>query len=99
MSTTENNNIIIVAEFMELLIEKKLVYIPKYNSGAWKKLSKLKYHSDWNLLMEVVLKCKENQIFGSQHLIDKIDNALVFVDIEAVYNDCVDFIKWYKEQK
>ena len=56
---TENNKLI--AEFLGLKIEKDLVYIPKYNSGDWEKISKLKYDTDWNDLMKVVEKIENSQ--------------------------------------
>jgi len=54
----------------------------------------LKYNSNWNWLMRAVVKCKENQIFGSQHLIDEIDNGLINVDIDNVYLSVVKFIEY-----
>ena len=70
------------------------------------------YHSDWNWLMEVVEKIenlsKEGETYmfsitkfsarvtykGSRIVDLPIDNT----KIEAVYNACVEFIKWYNEQ-
>jgi len=57
------------------------------------------YHENWNELMQVVIKCKENQIFGSNNLISDIYDALHNTDIQAVYNACVEFIKWYNQQQ
>ena len=72
-----------------------------------------RYDRDWNLLMEVVEKIenlsKEGETYmfsitkfsarvtykGSRIVDLPIDNT----KIEAVYNACVKFIKWYNEQK
>ena len=71
-----------------------------------------KYDSDWNWLMEVVEKIenlsKEGETYmlsitkfsarvtykGSRIVDLPIDNT----KIEAVYNACVEFIKWYNEK-
>ena len=71
----------------------------------------LEFHSDWNWLMEVVEKIenlsKEGETYmfsitkfsarvtykGSRIVDLPIDNT----KIEAVYNACVEFIKWYNE--
>ena len=72
----------------------------------------LEFHSDWNWLMEVVEKIenlsKEGETYmfsitkfsarvtykGSRIVDLPIDNT----KIEAVYNACVEFIKWYNEK-
>ena len=72
-----------------------------------------KYSKDWNWLMEVVEKIenlsKEGETYmfsitkfsarvtykGSRIVDLPIDNT----KIEAVYNACVEFIKWYNENK
>ena len=72
----------------------------------------LEFHSDWNWLMEVVEKIenlsKEGETYmfsitkfsarvtykGSRIVDLPIDNT----KIEAVYNACVEFIKWYIKQ-
>ena len=51
--TTENNKII--AEFMKWDILNDMTY-SKATKGKWIELDKLKFHSNWNLLMEVVEK-------------------------------------------
>ena len=64
--------------------------------------SNLMFHSDWNWLMEVVEK-----IFKDFYKLNPcpiglkivIEKQLIKVNKEAVYNTCVEFIKWYNEQK
>lgn len=69
------------------------------------------FHSDWNWLMEVVEKI-ESLGYDSE-IIYRLDDgghccylndSPVFSSqmgskIEAVYNACLEFIKWYNEQK
>ena len=71
----------------------------------------LKFHSDWNWLMEVVEKIECcDFIFSIHHEVANIFNGecneLTYNEttqartkIEAVYNACVEFIKWYNENK
>lgn len=59
----------------------------------------MKYQSDWNLLIEVIEKCREKQIFGSQRLINNIDKRLLKLDLIATYRNVVDFIEWYNLNK
>lgn len=105
-NTTENNKLI--AEFMGLTIITDEISFFDTNYKPLKK-----YHTDWNCLMEVVDKIeglsKENEtysfsitkisvrvLYKGNRLIDlPIDNA----KIEAVYNACIEFIKWYNKQK
>jgi hypothetical protein len=76
----------------------------------------LKYHNDWNQLMEVVDKIENYNEFTSvlfypnsctiiksrefpaddNYFEISIDS---FTKIEAVYNACVEFIKWYNKNK
>jgi hypothetical protein len=71
--------------------------------------SELKYDTDWNWLMPVVEKIEElgydfdinkrendNNVFirGSQYSKTTSNKT----KIEAVYNACVEFIKWYNNQ-
>mgnify|MGYP006055062061 CR=1 FL=1 len=83
---TENNKII--AEFMG---ESKQPYeFPKFGkidtNGDWKDIffdNQLKFHSDWNWLMEVVEKIEQTTIketYGQFN--EKESNAIVSVDIE-----------------
>ena len=70
----------------------------------------LDFNSDWNWLMEVVEKIESlNYVFEIKITwcrIKQIENGNVIVlrweedktKIEAVYNACVEFIKWYNNQ-
>ena len=81
--------------------EKVIKNISKYS----------KYNKDWNWLMEVVEKIESLEhwtetLGGLQNicLIGSINSscesfkAVAETKIEAVYNACLEFIKWYNEQ-
>ena len=76
-------------------------------------LNNLHFHSDWNWLMEVVEKIESlhvanSVVIGGKHCFinihDKYRNELIYfksqenTKIEAVYNACLEFIKYYNEQ-
>ena len=72
-------------------------------------INDLKYHEDWNWLMEVVEKIESlgNDILITSNYIQiTYDKGEKFITIElegnikifAVYNACIEFIKWYNEQ-
>ena len=107
MNTTENNKIIM--EFMKWDILNDMTY-SKATKGKWVELDKLKFHSNWNWLMEVVEKIESLgywiEILGGVHNVCRIgitNNIEDFIcldnetKIEAVYNACVEFIKFYNE--
>ncbi len=100
METKIINQNAIIAEFMN----KKDSQINKNGNGIeWVIQTKgLKYHSDWNWLMEVVEKIDylerntDNEVF-----IQKISNVTslpLFTPKHTVYNACVEFIKFHNEQ-
>ena len=107
MKTEETNKVI--AEFMEHKPTFE-VYIDDVLTTLERPVKN--YNSDWNWLMEVVEKIenlsKEGETYmfsitkfsarvtykGSRIVDLPIDNT----KIEAVYNACVEFIKWYNEQ-
>jgi hypothetical protein len=76
-------------------------------------ISHLKYHSDWNWLMEVVEKIESIKIQSYLVRVDinlnscKIapshweERICVYGDketkIQTVYNACIEFVKWYLE--
>jgi hypothetical protein len=64
----------------------------------------LKFHTDWNWLMQVVDKIFSTDLYYEEY----IDyNASMFTNgqielsasIKHVYDQCVEFVKWYNEQK
>ena len=102
MNTTENNKLI--AEFMKWDILNDMTY-SKATKGKWIELDKLKFHSNWNWLMEVVEKIeslgysvdikKDYVLIIGKHLpniMERLNSRK-----ENVYNACAEFIKWYNE--
>ena len=101
MKTEETNKLI--AEFMGWESFNQFSMIaPKSEGDCWA-FEDMKFHSDWNWLMEVVEKIESLDIYYNEY----IDyNSSMFASgkielstkIEAVYNACVEFIKWYNKQ-
>jgi uncharacterized protein YqgV (UPF0045/DUF77 family) len=69
---------------------------------------KTKFHSDWDRLMEVVEKIERlgYRIEIVKHIcrIYLSDKETIIISenipkIEAVYNACIEFIKWYNENR
>jgi len=103
---TENNKLI--AEFMGRVIpEDELEFYDENPTTHY-------YDSDWNWLMEVVEKIKKEtneDEFLNRLITTESRNGIVlefnlencfrksYLSIEAVYNACVEFIKWYNENK
>ena len=103
--TTENNKII--AEFMgartkspkNLYVfhkwrnDERFDWIDTYNQ------SELKFHSDWNWLMEVINKLTTLNEFQDYEFKSLFWDTFCQLDIEEVYTQVVLFIEWYNEQK
>ena len=55
-------------------------------------------NKDWNQLMVVIdaIKCCSVEEYT---LIDDIDDALICIEIGDTWKACVEFCKWYKENK
>ena len=51
------------------------------------------YHTSWDWLMPVVLKCFEKEEEVKDDLIFKLNDALLEVNIESLYKVVVEFIK------
>ena len=108
-----NNNLI--AEFLGYIdngcSEEGFLIDPKTNYDVC--IDSLQFHIDWNWLMQVVEKIES--LDGHLHICDndvfvhfpkrikgcvRINGeSLKLSKIEAVYNACVEFVKWYNEQK
>jgi len=70
---------------------------------AWT-IGNFHFHDDWNWLMEVVEKIYTIDLYYDKYI---EFNSSIFSNgkielstrIDLVYNQCVEFIKWYNEQK
>ena len=60
-------------------------------------LKDLKYHKNWNLLMAVVEKIKG--LISESEFIYRFKESLFKFNINNVWLSCIEFIKWYNEQK
>lgn len=104
MNTTENNKLIL--DFRGLIPEYETTN-PLFNITYC-------YHSNWDLLMQVVEKIESlhesnNVLIGTNITYVQIHNkvrneqetfkGVADTKIEAVYNACVTFINWYNENK
>jgi hypothetical protein len=117
MNTLENNKLL--ADFFggkyknqtNIPLNDNEIWLPKFgvchlgNNGKV-----LKFHSDWNWLMEVVEKidglCRNTgfEIYSRYVHIRVNNNLTISSNVcnskrEAVYKACVEFVKWYNEQK
>lgn len=108
---TENN--ILIAEFMGYEIKNPQGKLLNLKINVWYP-DNFKFDTDWNWLMEVVEKIEsvDNneftvKIFNSSCEITGFEtypNFFIFANImeskiTAVYNCCVEFVKWHNQQK
>ena len=108
MSTTDNNKLL--AEFMGYVNLTPTDKDFNIYEGTNKVIGKLietnfekRFHTDWNWLMEVVEKveslgCRVEIINSTSKIEPIITHSEYITKIEAVYNACVEFVKWYNEQ-
>jgi hypothetical protein len=107
MNTESNNKLL--AEFVELKTPINGYYISPFDKDDILTTLELKFHSDWNWIMQVVEKIEETSPIS---IIISCGNCEVYncetsetmffvegVKIEAVYNACVRFVEWYNAQK
>ena len=98
---TENNKLI--AEFLGEI--KQPFEFPQFGyiniMGDWKDTffdNQLKFHSNWNWLMQVVEKILNVSLeIDSMEMYYNITDSIPY--IAKTYGECVEFIKWYNEQK
>jgi hypothetical protein len=57
----------------------------------------LNYHNDWNELIAVVKKIANMK--GFYAIENDLKDTIINAKIEAVYNACIEFIKWYNKKK
>lgn len=107
--TTENNKII--AKFMDYKFTtfKGIEYCKPYGHGLNCEDANLvedleQFSTDWNWLMEVVEKIEgfkgnKDVIHWSRNNWTIFDLKLTESKIQATYNACLEFIKWYNDQE
>ncbi len=84
-----------IAEFMGYEVKYDKCYSPKYNDGT---IAPMQFDSSWDWLMPVVLKCFDTQQpEEGQHYF--INESLLTMKIEVVYDRVVEFIKTYNDEK
>jgi len=111
LPTIEENNKLI-AEFLGYETYKMNgVLNVEYSENNIRTIQDTHYHIDWNWLMEVVEKIESlgYDVFINTNICRITDvGQNIFEDIEcfvnnnkrqAVYNACVEFVKWYNGQK
>jgi hypothetical protein len=100
---TENNTLI--AEFMGgIVVNESEIYfdVALFRYTLYTKnipFDELLYDTDWNWLMEVVEKIKTIVSLMEIPYTNELISALITVNKKAVYNACLEFIKWYNENK
>ena len=99
MNTTIENNKII-AEFMGYIdngcSEEGFLINPITNFDE--EINDLRYHSNWNWLMEVVEKISQNKNYSESKEYRNFCLLKITDNKEKVYFTCVEFIKYYNEQ-
>jgi hypothetical protein len=96
MNTQENNKMI--AEFMEIKSDNAKMRGHLYECPVTAQyVTELEYHTSWDWLMTVVIKCFE--IFGNTDTIDytKLNDALLTCNIDELHRVVVELIKQYNE--
>jgi hypothetical protein len=59
----------------------------------------LQYHTSWDWLMPVVIKCFDKHFENSDDLNFKLNDALLETNIESLYKAVLEFIKQWKKIK
>jgi hypothetical protein len=109
MKTAENNKLI--AEFMgfklqdnpnERFYNKWIINSNAY--GGRYSFEDFYFDTDWNWLMEVVDKIYQTDLYYDKYIdfnSSMIDSGKIKLstNIQNVYNQVVEFIKWYNEQQ
>jgi hypothetical protein len=90
----------IIAEFMGWNINNPSTFPislhqEEETQGNWE----LKFHSDWNWLMEVVSKVFEKEDFIKDDLIFKLNDALLECNKDSLYLAVFNCVNWYNNQK
>ena len=98
----ESTNNKLIAEFMGAELDEGISYGSRvgdyfFSDGSFCRRDELKYHTSWDWLMPVVQKCFDTQQPSEgQHYF--INESLLTMDIEVVYDRVVEFIKQYNDE-
>ena len=106
----ENNNKLI-AEFLGMTThhnDKNILILNTKDGNDIISVDDLKYHTDWNWLMQVIDKIEKEYRFSIliswQHCVIESNSCEFRIEkdsdtkLKATYNAVVEFIKWYNEQ-
>jgi hypothetical protein len=98
MDTLKNNRLI--AEFMNYNLEivNNEVYFTHDDMLESLSDEELHYDTDWNWLMEVVEKIEKVGKTEFKFSVE-FEKVKLSSNIESVYNACIEFVKWYNENK
>jgi hypothetical protein len=96
----------LIAEFLGYeTYEMNGVLNVEYSENNIRTIQDTHYHIDWNWLMQVVEKIESlpnelcNKYFWNKEDKQQNDFRIFRVQkIDDLYNQCVEFIKWYNEQ-
>ena len=107
MDTTENNRLI--SEFMGMKPNRYNSFPLKptdfaQDGDADVRYSDMKYHKSWDWLMPVIDKIRSEVCYVKykEHTASMIDDGGIYINTkfrENTYNDVVEFIKWYNQNK
>ena len=88
-------NNVLIAEYMDMIFDDNdksmmIVKTPQGNDIIY--LDELKYHTSWDWLMPVVIKCFEVDDSVNDDLNFKLNDALLETNIDSLYKVVVEFI-------
>ena len=85
----------LIAEFMGVFHQG--IFPPVTIGEQMYTLDELHYHTSWDWLMPVVQKV--SSLCDEPYELDNMKHALLTGDIESVYDDVVEFIKTYNDER
>lgn len=99
MNTTKNN--ILIAKFMGYENNNPTKGFLKHPTieNRFDRQEFLDYHASWDWLMPVVKKISRLGIDHNEELFKQLWNGLSIVNIELLYIDTMNYIKWFNQQK
>jgi len=86
----------LIAEFMGVFHQG--IFPPVTIGEQMYTLDELHYHTSWDWLIPVVVKCFDEQEKVSSDLSFKLNDALLETNIQTLYEIVVEFIKEYNKE-